>query len=44
MAMSFAILSTRYENVTIENALVVKKSFPDYWSELKKLGFSVRRA
>lgn len=40
MAMSFAPLGL-LEKVEIENPGVVEKSFPDYWKELKKLGFTV---
>ncbi|MGZ3861817.1 MAG: 3-phosphoshikimate 1-carboxyvinyltransferase [Bacteroidia bacterium] len=40
MAMSFAPLAL-VGNVEIENPAVVEKSFPHYWEELKKLGFTV---
>ncbi|MGZ3866903.1 MAG: 3-phosphoshikimate 1-carboxyvinyltransferase [Bacteroidia bacterium] len=40
MAMSFAPLGL-FGKVEIENPAVVEKSFPHYWEELKKLGFTV---
>jgi len=39
MALAFAPLALRCNELAIENTDVVKKSFPTYWSELKKLGF-----
>ena len=41
MAMSFASLALCCNQVTIEDPTVVDKSFPDFWNELKKIGFSV---
>jgi 3-phosphoshikimate 1-carboxyvinyltransferase len=41
MAMSFAPLSLLCDKIEIENSSVVEKSFPHFWDELKKLGFTV---
>jgi len=38
MAMAFAPLAS-LADVTIENPEVVKKSYPHFWSDLKKIGF-----
>ncbi len=38
MAMAFAPLAS-LADVTIENPEVVKKSYPQFWSDLKKMGF-----
>ncbi|GAA4274130.1 3-phosphoshikimate 1-carboxyvinyltransferase [Aquimarina gracilis] len=40
MAMAFAPLALRTD-LFIEDANVVSKSYPDFWSDLKKLGFKV---
>ncbi|MBQ0735043.1 3-phosphoshikimate 1-carboxyvinyltransferase [Aquimarina celericrescens] len=40
MAMAFAPLALR-NSLYIENADVVSKSYPDFWSDLKKLGFKI---
>ena len=41
MAMAFAPLALLFENVEIENPDVVKKSYPTFWGELEKLGFTL---
>lgn len=41
MAMAFAPLSLRCKDLVIENVDVVKKSFLNYWSVLKKVGFKL---
>ena len=41
MAMSFAPLAMLCDFVMIEDPMVVKKSYPKYWDDLKLLGFSV---
>lgn len=41
MAMAFAPLSL-YKEFMINNHEVVKKSYPNFWKDLKKLGFSIR--
>jgi 3-phosphoshikimate 1-carboxyvinyltransferase len=39
MAMAFAPLALKVP-IIIENAEVVSKSYPDFWEDMKKLGFS----
>jgi len=39
MAMAFAPLAAVRGNLEIENMDVVNKSYPDYWSDLEKVGF-----
>jgi len=41
MAMAFAPACQVYGPVTIEEPMVVTKSYPAYWDDLKKLGFRV---
>ncbi|WGH25803.1 MAG: 3-phosphoshikimate 1-carboxyvinyltransferase [Candidatus Shikimatogenerans bostrichidophilus] len=38
MAMSFSILAIKY-NLIIENPNTVNKSYPNFWNDLKKIGF-----
>lgn len=38
MAMSFAPLAQKTGTLTIEDALVVQKSYPDFWKHLNSLG------
>lgn len=38
MAMAFAPLCLVYENIIIEDAEVVSKSYPQFWNDLKKAG------
>jgi 3-phosphoshikimate 1-carboxyvinyltransferase len=40
MAMAFAPLALK-TNIYIENAEVVSKSYPNFWSDLKKVGFEI---
>ena len=40
MAMAFAPLALK-TNINIENAEVVSKSYPDFWNDLKNLGFKI---
>lgn len=40
MAMAFAPLALR-TNIMIEDAHVVSKSYPNFWEDLKKLGFRI---
>ena len=40
MAMSFAPLCLLVQNVTIENAEVVSKSYPEFWEHLKPIGIN----
>jgi 3-phosphoshikimate 1-carboxyvinyltransferase len=41
MAMSFAPLALVYPEVKIDNPSVVKKSYPDFWNDLKMMGFEI---
>jgi 3-phosphoshikimate 1-carboxyvinyltransferase len=41
MAMSFAPMATAGLNMTIEDPLVVRKSYPSFWSDLKEAGFEI---
>ncbi|MBX2967332.1 MAG: 3-phosphoshikimate 1-carboxyvinyltransferase [Cyclobacteriaceae bacterium] len=43
MAMAFAPLAT-LRNISIENPMVVRKSYPKYWDDLKTLGFTLSEA
>ena len=40
MAMAFAPLALKTP-IHIENADVVSKSYPDFWEDLKKIGFEI---
>ena len=40
MAMAFAPLALK-TNINIENAEVVSKSYPNFWNDLKKVGFEI---
>lgn len=42
MAMAFAPLAIPLGQITIDDPLVVTKSYPGYWSDLKKAGFTIR--
>ncbi|MDU8885772.1 3-phosphoshikimate 1-carboxyvinyltransferase [Yeosuana sp. MJ-SS3] len=42
MAMAFAPLALRIP-ITIEDSHVVSKSYPDYWNDLKSLGFKIEK-
>lgn len=39
MAMAFAPAALCYKNLAIEHPEVVTKSYPDFWKDLKKVGF-----
>lgn len=41
LAMAFAMLSPNFESVTVVNPDVVVKSYPSFWVELKKAGFTL---
>lgn len=41
MAMSFAPLALVYKNISINDPEVVNKSYPEFWDDLKSVGFSV---
>ncbi|CAN5372598.1 3-phosphoshikimate 1-carboxyvinyltransferase [soil metagenome] len=38
MAMSFAPLAIKYSGIIIEDTEVVKKSYPGFWDEVKRMG------
>jgi len=40
MAMAFAPLALKVP-IIIENAEVVSKSYPDFWQDLKSIGFQI---
>ncbi|MFI5164069.1 MAG: 3-phosphoshikimate 1-carboxyvinyltransferase, partial [Bacteroidia bacterium] len=42
MAMSFAPLALIYPEIKIKNPSVVKKSYPDYWNDMRTLGFEIK--
>ena len=42
MAMAFAPLALLYPEIKIENPPVVKKSYPDFWNDLKIMGFEIK--
>lgn len=41
MAMAFAAMALKFPSVIIEQPEVVKKSYPGFWDDLKRLGFVV---
>lgn len=42
MALSFAPLALKTSEITIETPEVVEKSYPSYWEDLKKTGFTIK--
>ena len=44
MAMAFAPLAMMRPAFAIEDPMVVTKSYPEFWEDLKKLGFEVKNA
>jgi 3-phosphoshikimate 1-carboxyvinyltransferase len=44
MAMAFAALAMKFDAVMIEHPDVVRKSYPDFWNDLKKAGFTIEEA
>ncbi|WP_316810736.1 3-phosphoshikimate 1-carboxyvinyltransferase [Pedobacter heparinus] len=42
MAMAFAPLSLFIKEIEMEDYQVVEKSYPDYWKDLEKAGFTVK--
>lgn len=42
MAMSFASLALICPEIKIKNSSVVKKSYPDFWKDMKNLGFVIK--
>ncbi|NDW10880.1 3-phosphoshikimate 1-carboxyvinyltransferase [Dysgonomonas sp. 520] len=43
MAMAFAPASTRISNICIAHPGVVSKSYPNYWNNLKNVGFLIEK-
>lgn len=41
MAMAFAPLALKFSQIEINNPEVVSKSYPQYWEDLKKVGFEI---
>jgi 3-phosphoshikimate 1-carboxyvinyltransferase len=41
MAMAFAPLVLKFREIEIENPEVVKKSYPEFWNDLEKVGFEI---
>ena len=39
MALSFAPLALKFPSISIKNPLVVTKSYPTFWQDLKNIGF-----
>ncbi len=44
MAMAFAPLAKPFGSITIEDPLVVTKSYPGFWKDMEKAGFTVSPA
>jgi len=42
MAMSFSPLALLHNHLSIEQADVVSKSYPQFWDDLRKIGFSIK--
>jgi 3-phosphoshikimate 1-carboxyvinyltransferase len=42
MAMAFAPLALK-TNLNIEDANVVSKSYPNFWKDLKSIGFQIKQ-
>lgn len=43
MAMAFAVAGTKLKGVEIRNPGVVKKTFPDFWIQLHKIGVGIKK-
>ena len=41
MAMCFSPLALKLDEIIIIDALVVKKSYPEFWKDLKDVGFTI---
>jgi 3-phosphoshikimate 1-carboxyvinyltransferase len=41
MALSFAPLALIYPEIKIIDPDVIRKSYPEYWNELKNMGFTI---
>lgn len=42
MAMAFAPLAFLLPEIKIDNPFVVRKSYPDFWSDLRSIGFEIK--
>jgi 3-phosphoshikimate 1-carboxyvinyltransferase len=42
MAMAFAPVAMLREDISIDDPEVVKKSYPEFWKQLKSLNFEVK--
>ncbi|WP_017259390.1 3-phosphoshikimate 1-carboxyvinyltransferase [Pedobacter arcticus] len=42
MAMAFAPLAIVIDEVLVEEAMVVEKSYPHFWEDFKKIGFEIK--
>ncbi|HTN22118.1 MAG TPA: 3-phosphoshikimate 1-carboxyvinyltransferase [Pelobium sp.] len=43
MAMAFASLASVIDEVIVEEAMVVEKSYPHFWEDFKKIGFYISK-
>jgi 3-phosphoshikimate 1-carboxyvinyltransferase len=43
MALAFAPAAIRMENIVINDAMVVTKSYPHFWDDLVKAGFEIKQ-
>jgi 3-phosphoshikimate 1-carboxyvinyltransferase len=43
MALAFAPAAIRFPNILINDAMVVTKSYPNYWDDLVKVGFEIKQ-
>ena len=41
MAMAFSALAMQFDSIVIDQPEVVKKSYPDFWEDLKSVGFAI---
>ena len=41
MALSFAPLAMKYPEIKINNPMVVTKSYPAFWEDMKHAGFKI---
>ncbi len=42
MAMAFSVFALTNDSITIEHSEVVKKSYPNFWNDLKSVGFIIK--
>jgi 3-phosphoshikimate 1-carboxyvinyltransferase len=41
MAMAFAVVALKRGSIIINDPMVVTKSYPGFWEDLKKAGFTI---